>query len=129
MRTQWKYACVNRPPVFGAVPGGAIRHEPPVPTVSMARHGFVVYDRELTEEECQMYEIFPHRSLEEIVDHYLPLFEKWDAEYVHENGNEHIKEAMWGRHGSFAGGYTHLTRDEVVGHVTRALLARYGYAV
>lgn len=128
MQTEWKYACVNRPPMYGAVPRGAIRHEPQDPTVPMARHGFVVFDRELTEEECSAYEIFPHRSLEQIVAHYLPLFGKDVAEHVNEYGNEHIHQSMRERHGSFAGGYTHLTRDEVVDHVTRALLAHHGYA-
>lgn len=125
---EWKYACVNRPPMFGAVPGGAIRHDPPDPEIPMARHGFVVYDRELTDEECRSYELYPHIRLHDITEYYLALFDANDAAYINENGNAHLKELMRGRFGSFAGGYTRVAPDDVVEHVTKALLAHYGYA-
>jgi hypothetical protein len=125
MQTEWKYACVNRPPGFGSTPRGFIRCDPSDPKVPMARHGFVVYDRELSELDCYNYEIYPHRSLEEIVAYYIPLLDEYNADDVRKYGTDRLSDGIRGRHGSFAGGYTDCSNHEVVAAVVKALLEKY----
>lgn len=121
---EWKYACVNRPPGLGSVPRGFIRCERPNPKVPMARHGFVVYDRELSELDCYDYEVYPYRSLGEIVAYYLELLDEYTARDIRKNGTDSFPY-LQGRHGSYAGGYTDCSAREVVDAVVKALLEKY----
>ena len=125
MQTEWKYACVNRPPGFGSVPRGSIRCDPQDPKVPMARHGFVVYDRELSELDCYNYEIYPYCPLEEIVAFYLPSLDEYDARDVRKYGTDRLSKQIRGPHGSFAGGYTDCNREEVLAAIVKALLEKY----
>ena len=63
MAKEFHYAAVNRPPGYATVPDGYIRVEerPAIgePFFDIARHGFVVYDRPLSDKETRSYELSP----------------------------------------------------------------------
>jgi len=59
--TEYRYALLNRPASLGAVPKDFIRVDPrPEPGTEhyeTARHGIIVFDRRLNEDECYSYEL------------------------------------------------------------------------
>lgn len=63
---EYRYGAQNRPPAF-ASPKGALRVDPAVPGIPQTRHGVVVYDRKLTEDDVKSYELSPHVPKEEAV--------------------------------------------------------------
>lgn len=79
---EYRYAAVNRPPGFGSVPKGHIRIEPRQPGVSIARHGFVVYDRPLSKEEYESYELYPYKTVEEVAQMVRERMGDYQAEYM-----------------------------------------------
>ena len=81
-RQEYRYAAVNRPPGYGAVPKGHIRIEPRQPGVSIARHGFVVYDRPLSKEEYESYELYPYKTVEEVAQMVRERMGDYQAEYM-----------------------------------------------
>lgn len=81
-RREYRYAAVNRPPGFGSVPKGHIRIEPRQPGVSIARHGFVVYDRPLSKEEHESYELYPYKTVEEVAQMVRERMGDYQAEYM-----------------------------------------------
>lgn len=81
-RREYRYAAVNRPPGFGAVPKGHIRIEPRQPGISIARHGFVVYDRPLSKEECESYELYPYKTVEEVAQMVRERMGDYQKEYM-----------------------------------------------
>jgi Defence against restriction A C-terminal len=70
----WKYAMVNRPVGIGTAPKGyiGVDDRPPAgaPHHDMARHGILVYDRQLSAEETKSFELAP------LVDDMEPLAKK-----------------------------------------------------
>lgn len=56
MTATYRYACVYRPPGFATVPKGFTAITPSAGH-PLARHGEVHYDRELTQEEADAYEL------------------------------------------------------------------------
>jgi len=81
-RREYRYAAVNRPPGFGSVPKGHIRIEPRQPGISIARHGFVVYDRPLSKEECESYELYPYKTVEEVAQMVRERMGDYQKEYM-----------------------------------------------
>ncbi|NCA72992.1 MAG: hypothetical protein EOM91_23650, partial [Sphingobacteriia bacterium] len=63
MAKEFIYAAVNRPPGYATVPDGYVRVEerPEIgaPFFDIARHGFVIYERPLTDKETRSYELSP----------------------------------------------------------------------
>jgi hypothetical protein len=61
MPNDFRYAAVNRPPGYATVPDGYTRvEERPhagAPFHDIARHGFVIYERPLTDKETRSYEL------------------------------------------------------------------------
>lgn len=60
---EYRYAMVNRPLSIGTCPKGWVGVEPQPakgePHHDAARHGILVYDRKLTEQEMRSYELAP----------------------------------------------------------------------
>ena len=60
---EYRYALLNRPVAYGAVPKGQYRMEdrpdPGQDHYEVARHGIIVYDRKLTDQEVTSYELVP----------------------------------------------------------------------
>lgn len=86
---EYRYAAVNRPPGYASVPDGYIRVEerpaPGEPHYDTARHGFVVYDRPLTDKETRSYELAPVLSVEEercLAGRIISAAEEYADEYI-----------------------------------------------
>jgi hypothetical protein len=50
--------------------------------VSIARHGFVVYDRPLSKEEYESYELYPYKTVEEVAQMVRERMGDYQAEYM-----------------------------------------------
>lgn len=125
---EYRYAAVNRPPGYGAAPKGAIRLEPRPPGNSLARHGIVVYDRPLTQEEYEGYELIPYRSLAEVTASALDRLSQYGPRYaamVRKGNLSVMGAALSGRHGTIEGVYTDLEGEALRRHIADALLERY----
>ena len=128
MSQEYRYAAVNRPPGYGAAPKGAIRIDPQPYGCSIARHGIVVYDRPLTREEYEGYELYPYKALAEVTADALTRLRQYGARYaemVRRDGPDTIRSALSGRHGSADGFFTDIEGDELRAHITSALLAEF----
>ena len=126
---EYRYAAVNRPPGYGAAPKGAIRIEPQPPGNSLARHGIVVYDRPLTKEEYEGYELYPYKPLAEVTADALDRLSRYGAHYAAyvRKGNLSILGASLsgGRHRTMGGFYTDLEGEALRKHIAAALLEMY----
>jgi len=124
---EYRYGARNRPAGFGTVPNGFIRVDPPpFPQEVRTRHGVVVYNRPLTDEEVRGYELHPYMPLAEVVDGVIASLGEYARDYadnVREEGAEQVDGA-----GSYFDDnpvYTDVPRGEVYKHVAAELLRRF----
>jgi hypothetical protein len=89
MKIEYRYAAVNRPPGYASVPDGYIRVEnrpnKGEPFYELARHGFVIYDRELTLKELNSYElvkVFTEDETKNIIEKMLSAEYGFDVDYI-----------------------------------------------
>lgn len=86
----YQYALVNRPAGIGAIPDGQVdlldRPEEGSTYFDVARHGIVVYPRQLTDEEVRQYELKylpPDSELTDVATRFVAeAFDKYAAEYL-----------------------------------------------
>lgn len=56
---EFRYGLINRPPDIGAVPRGNYTYSEDNEGIDRVRHGIVTYDRELSDQEVQAFELLP----------------------------------------------------------------------
>jgi hypothetical protein len=125
---EYRYGAMNRPPGFATVPKGYVRVDPPVPGETRTRHGVVVYERPLTDDEIRDYQLIPYMPLAEVVDAVIRTF----GEYAEENyapGVRDVGERMVKDETGYALDdlkvYTDVPLGEVYTHVAQELLRRF----
>lgn len=126
---EYRYGVRNRPPGYATVPSGFIRVDPPpFPQEVRTRHGVVVYNRPLTDEEIRGYELHPYMPLAEVVDGVIASL----GEYAEEAYAPNVREEGAGQVRSETGGYlddhtvyTDVPLGEVYKHVAAELLRRF----
>lgn len=87
---KYRYAMVNRPAGMGALPSGLIfsvepRPAPGEPHYDMARHGILVTDRMLTDDETKSFELAPildEAATKELAAKIAERLSKYAVEYV-----------------------------------------------
>jgi hypothetical protein len=124
---EYRYGALNRPPGYASVPKGYIRVDAAIPGEPRTRHGVVVYDRPLTDEEVRAYELYPYMPLAEVVARVLPTFDEYGQEYadiVRSVGNHGIKSEVGYALDRLAV-YTDIPLGEVYAHVAPELARRF----
>ena len=110
------------------MPSGCIRVEAGIsPSERRTRHGVVVYDRPLTQDEIESYELHPYMPLAEVVDRIVSGM-KYAAKYaeiVREEGDEAIRPNVGDALDRKLPIYTDVPLDEVHKHAARELLRRF----
>jgi hypothetical protein len=126
---EYRYGVRNRPPGYGTVPKGYIRIEPARPGEPRTRHGIVVYDRPLTDEEARGYELHPYMPLAEVVDRVIASFGEYAedlASDVREAGDRMIRETAGAEIDRISPGvYTDIPLGDVYERVAQELLRRF----
>lgn len=124
---EYRYGALNRPPGYATVPKGYIRVDAAIPGEPRTRHGVVVYDRPLTDEEVRAYELYPYMPLAEVVARVLPTFSDYGQEYadvVRSVGDHGIKSEVGYALDRLAV-YTDIPLEEVYTHVAPELARRF----
>lgn len=122
----YRYGAQNRPIGFATVPKGHVRIEPPVARQPLTRHGVVVYDRPLTDDEVRGYELAAFMDADTLVEKLYAALAEYGAEYadfIREDGIDafrvqlevHLPENV----------YTDVPFAELTRRVADRLLAAY----
>lgn len=126
---EYRYGARNRPPGYATVPSGYIRVDPPpFPQEARVRHGVVVYNRPLTDEEVRSYELHPYMPLAEVVDGVIASFGEYAEEAYAPNVREEGAEQVRSETGYYLDDhtvYTDVPLGEVYKHVAAELLRRF----
>jgi hypothetical protein len=126
---EYRYGVRNRPPGYGTVPKGYIRVEPARPGEPRTRHGIVVYDHPLTDEEVRGYEMHPYMPLAEVVDRVIASFGEYAGDLasdVREAGDRMIRESAGAGIDRISPGvYTDIPLGDVYERVAEELLRRF----
>jgi hypothetical protein len=124
---EYRYGARNRPIGYATVPSGYVRIEDAVPDETRTRHGIVVYDRPLTDEEVRGYELHPYMPLAEVVEHLLTRLSRYGeklADNVRKSGDRMIRGSV-GSELDRLSVYTDIPMGEVYTHVAQELLRRF----
>jgi GNAT superfamily N-acetyltransferase len=128
---EYRYGARNRPPGYATVPKGFIRVDPPpFPQEARVRHGIVVYDRRLTDEEVRGYELHPYMPLAEIVDGVIASLGEYARDYadnVREESAEQVRSETSGYLDEEPKPFTDVRLADVYKHVAQELLLRFPF--
>jgi hypothetical protein len=127
---EYRYGAQNRPPDYATIPTGAIRIDDPIRGIPQTRHGVVVYNRPLTEEEAYSYELARYYPLNEVIDagiqEGMGRYQKEYADAVRKDGPTALRDIgdrikLGGR----AGFFTDIPLGELAPHVAEKLVQLY----
>jgi hypothetical protein len=122
----YRYGAQNRPIGFATVPKGHVRIEPPVAGQPLTRHGVVVYDRPLTEDEVRGYELAAFMDADTLVEKLYAALAKYAAKYadfIRKDGIDAFRVGLGGRFPENV--YTDAPFAELTRRVADRLLAAY----
>jgi len=124
---EYRYGAQFRPPGYATVPNGFIRIDPPVEGERQTRHGVVVYDHPLTQEEVTGYELVPYMPLDEVVSRLYDAVSRYGDAYAESirKGDVALLRSPLGSRFDRLKVYTDVPYEHIVPMVADEILRRH----